>query len=380
MAGRTQVSIEGDRWLVNGRPTYQGRSYRSWPVEGLLLNSRMVNGIFDDENPLTRPLWRYPDTGQWDPERNTREFVEAMPLWRERGLMAFTLNLQGGSPLGYYRPEVVMEALARAGVDATEDQVWAGLPSMASQPWHNSAFDARGRLKEPYLRRLARILDRADELGMVVILGLFYQGQDERLEDEAAVVRAVEEACGWVLERGYSNVVVEICNECSVPRYEHEILRPHRVHELIERAQAVTHQGRRLLVSVSYGGGRVPDAAVARVADFLLMHGNGVTEPDRIARMVEEARALDGYRSMPVLFNEDDHYDFDKPWNNFLAAISRYAGWGYFDPGPGAGGKAAFGNYRDGYQNIPVDWGINTERKEAFFRLLAEVTGAGAVG
>ena len=37
---------------------------------------------------------------------------------------------------------------------------------------------------------MARIVDKADQLGMVVILGLFYFGQDQRLRDEAAVVYA----------------------------------------------------------------------------------------------------------------------------------------------------------------------------------------------
>jgi hypothetical protein len=98
------------------------------------------------------------------------------------------------------------------------------------------------------------------------------------------------------------------------------------------------------------------------------MHGNGVSDPGRIAQMVEEARAVPGYRPMPILFNEDDHFDFDKPLNNFLAALSRGASWGFFDPGKN--------NYRDGYQSPPVQWQPNTERKRAFFRLVAEITGA----
>ena len=70
-----------------------------------------------------------------------------------------------------------------------------------------------------------------------------------------------------------------------------------------------------------------------------------------------------------TLFNEDDHFDFDKDDNNMLAAISRYAGWGFFDfrfPGD---------KFEDGYQSIPVDWGINSDRKRGFFGLLAKVTG-----
>src|SRR4051794_12814896 len=78
-ARRTSVSIRGDAFLINGRPTYDGRTWRGHKVEGLLFNTRMVQGIFDDLNPRTRARWAYPDTRRWDPERNTRELVAAMP-------------------------------------------------------------------------------------------------------------------------------------------------------------------------------------------------------------------------------------------------------------------------------------------------------------
>ena len=102
--------------------------------------------------------------------------------------------------------------------------------------------------------------------------------------------------------------------------------------------------------------------------DFLLIHGNGVKDPDRIAEMVRQTRQVEGYRPMPILFNEDDHFDFDKPVNNMWRAIESYASWGYFDPGES--------NYRDGYQCPPVHWGINTDRKRAFFAKVKEITGA----
>ena len=44
---------------------------------------------------------------------------------------------------------------------------------------------------------MSRIVDRADQLGMVVILGYFYFGQDQRVTDEAAVVAAVDNATAW---------------------------------------------------------------------------------------------------------------------------------------------------------------------------------------
>lgn len=340
-ARRTSVAIDGDRFLVNGRPTYEGRRWRGMRIEGLLMNSRMVQGIFDDLNPETRSHWAYPDTGQWDPERNTREFIAAMPEWRRHGMLGFTINLQGGSPQGYSR----------------------------EQPWHNNGFHPDGTLRPQYLSRLERILDRADELGMVPIVGYFYFGQDERLESDDAVRRAVREATTWLLQKGYRNILVEIANECDNRAYQQPLIQAPRVHELIALAQSITRDGHRLPVSVSYNGGTIPHPNVVPVADFLLLHGNGVHDPARISQMVEDTRKVSGYRTVPILFNEDDHFDFDKPSNNFVSAVSQYASWGYFDYR--MKGEA----FDEGYQSVPVNWGISSNRKRGFFSLTKEITG-----
>ena len=338
---QTHVAIRGDEFYINGHPTYEHRAWNGHKIEGLLLNSRMVQGIFDDRNPATVQRWAYPDTGKWDAERNTREFLVAMPEWRAHGLLAFTINLQGGSPEGYSK----------------------------DQPWHNSAIESDGSLRSDYMGRLERVLDRADALGMVVILGYFYFGQDERLQDEAAVIRATDNATRWLLDRRYRNVIVEINNECNV-RYDHAILRPPRVHELVQRVQNARQGEARLLVSASYGGGTVPLENVVRKADFLLIHGNGVSDSEKIAEMVRRTRQVPGYSPKPILFNEDDHFNFEEPSNNFTAAVGEYASWGYFDPGKN--------DYQEGYQSPPVHWGLNTERKRGFFDLLTQITGASA--
>jgi hypothetical protein len=336
----TTVTIQANDVLINGQLTLKGVAWRGYRLEGLLPNSRMVQGVFDDLNPETRGRWAYPDTKAWDADRNTREFVAAMADWRRHGLLAFTLNLQGGSPEGYSQ----------------------------GQPWHNSAITEDGALRPAYMARVERILDEADRLGMAVILGLFYFGQDERIRDEQAVVRAVDGVVGWVLEKGYRNVLIEINNECNV-RYDHPILQPARVHELIARAKAVTRGGRRLLVSTSYGGNTLPGEAVLAASDFVLLHGNGVSNPDRIAEMVRQTRQLGAYTPKPIVFNEDDHYDFEKPWNNFVAATSEHASWGVFDF------RRQDEGFEEGYQSVPVNWGISSARKRGFFGLLREMTG-----
>jgi hypothetical protein len=336
----TEVAIRGDMFLINGKPTYAGRAWNGHKIEGLLFNSRMVQAIFDDLNPETVHLWAYPYTKKWDAERNTREFIAAMPSWRKHGLLAITLNLQGGSPQGYSK----------------------------NQPWHNSAFKEDGSLRDDYLRRLERVLDKADDLGMVVILGVFYFGQDERLKDEAAVRRGLDNAVDWVQGKGYRNVMIEVNNECNV-RYDHAILKPERVAELIERVKSRGRDGRRLLVSTSYGGGAIPSSAVVKASDFLLLHGNGQHQPELITKQIERTRQVPGYRKMPILYNEDDHFDFDQPRYNMLAAVEQYVSWGYFDfrmKGEGFG---------EGFQSVPVDWAISSARKRGFFAKVKEMTG-----
>ena len=182
------------------------------------------------------------------------------------------------------------------------------------------------------------------------------------------MIRAVENAVDWILEKGYTNVLIEVNNECNV-RYDHEILQPERVHELINLVKSKEKDGRRLLVSTSYGGGAVPKENVVKSSDFILLHGNGVKDPHKITAQVEATRNVAGYSGQPILYNEDDHFDFDQELNNFTAATAAYASWGFFDY------RMKDEGFEQGYQSVPVDWGINSDRKKGFFNLLKEITG-----
>jgi len=338
-ANQTIVGIKGEKFLINGKPTYKGIKWQGHSIEGLLMNSRMVQGIFDDTNPATAGQWIYPDTKKWDADRNTNEFIQAMDEWYAKGLLAFTINLQGGSPVGY-----------------------------GNNGWVNSAINAKGELKADYMARLEKILDGANEKGMVVILGIYYFGQDQLLADEAAVIKGVDNTIDWLFSKKYRNILIEINNEANV-KYDHAILQPERVHELILRVKAKEKNGYRYLAGTSYGGGTIPKENVVRASDFLLIHGNGVKDPARITDMVSKSRAVPGYQPMPILFNEDDHFNFDQPSNNFVEAVKAYASWGYFDY------RMKEEGFNDGYQSVPVNWGISSPRKKAFFDKLEEITG-----
>jgi hypothetical protein len=350
-ARRTTVSIRGDQFFINGRPTYAGREWQGHKVEGLLLNARVVQGIFDDKNPDTAGRWVYADTGKWDADRNTREFVGAMSEWQRHGLRCVVLNLQGGSPEGYSR----------------------------GQPWHNSALNADGTLDPAYMARLAQILDRADELEMAVMLGVFYFGQDQRLADDDACRRAVTNIVEWIAARGYGNVLLEIANECDNSSYDRDAIKAPRVVELIRLAQKrAAALGLPLPVSASFNGGAIPRPEVVRQADFVLFHGNGVSDPAHMVELIRSIRRTEGYVPKPIVDNEDDrpwrdaHQGWGRTGNNFVACVTNGVSWGYFDYRERGEG------FDEGYQSMPVNWRISSDRKRGFFGLLAEITGSPA--
>jgi hypothetical protein len=343
LAQKTVVSIRGNQFLINGKPTYEGRSWQGNTIEGLLMNSRMVQGIFDNLSVASADTFAYPDTKKWDATRNTNEFVAAMPLWKSYGLNAFTLNMQGGSPYGYGNFDFL-----------------------------NPGFNADGSLHPGYMQRLDKILGKADELGMVVILGLFYFGQDQRLKDEAAVIDATRNITHWLFDKGYRNVIIEINNETLgvIKQYDHEILLYPRVHELIDLVKSISRNGYRYLVSTSFPAQIVPTQNVLNTADFVLFHANALRDTQKYIEHIAKVKKAVGNRVMPIVINEDDNFNFASDSSHLAIALRNYISWGYFDYR-----KKGVTDLKVGYQSIPVDWGINSEDKKAFFNKVKEVTG-----
>jgi hypothetical protein len=247
---KTRISIEKEQWFINGEVTYRGAKAR-----GLLMNVRMVNTVFEDAR---RPAF--------DPTANTERFIEKVPEYVAHGIRAFTLNLQGGMP-GYERAV-------------------------------NSAFDAEGDLRKAYLERVRRVIEGCDRQGAAVILGCFYQRQDQVLKDEAAIRAGVVNTAQWVKGCGFTNVVLEVANEFGHGGFDHKVLKTAAGQvELIALAKKV-HPG--LLISTSDVRSGTVSKAVAEASDFLLVHFNG-TNVNEIPTRVKSLRDF----GKPVVCNED---------------------------------------------------------------------------
>ena len=249
---RTRLTLDGTRFRLNGGLTYPGQ-----PAQGMLLNVRMVNSVFQDDGKR-----------DFDPEKNTAEFVGKMPDYVTHGARAFTISLQGGYP-GYNGAR-------------------------------NSAFRSDGTLEPAYLARVARVIERADALGAVIILSLFYQRQDQVLRNEQAVRTGVIKAVDWVKQKGYRNIILEIVNEYGHPGFDHAVLRSDAgVADLIRLAQGRLPS---LPVSASTQGTARTTPRVAAASDLILVHFNQLAT-SAIPSRVRDLRSAN--RNKPIVCNED---------------------------------------------------------------------------
>ena len=272
-APRTHISIADSQWRLNGQITYPGT-----PTEGLLMNVRMVNAVFEDKA-----------RSGFDADENTTEFINKIPVYVAHGVLAFTLNMQGGFP-GY------------------EGAI-------------NSAFNPDGSLRKSYLRRIKRVIETYDRNGAAVILGCYYQRQDQILRDEKAVRTGVVNTVRWLERSGYTNVVLEIANEFNHSGFDHPILK--KAEGQVELIRLAKKTWPKLLVSTSgLGNGRLPDN-VCRASDFLLIHFNG-TKLDDIPKRIQ---ALKKY-GKPIICNEDQKYGQQAAQAARLS-VEHGASWGF---------------------------------------------------
>jgi len=269
----TRISIVSGKWHLNGKVTYPGA-----PAEGLLMNVRMVNSVFEDAKRV-----------EFDPDANTDRFIAQIPDYAAHGVRAFTICLQGGMP-GY------------------EGAV-------------NSAFNPDGSLRPTYLKRVRRVIEACDRQGLAVILGCYYQRQDQILRDADTVRAGIVAVVQWIKANGFTSVMLETANEFDHSGFDHAILRtPEGQIALIQLAKETYPD---LLVSVSgLGHGKAADR-VARVSDFILIHFNGTpldAIPARIAALKQFGK--------PIVCNEDEKVG-DQGAKAAELCVANGASWGF---------------------------------------------------
>ncbi len=290
------------------RQTYSGRAYRS-QARGKLMALGLTQAIFDGEIPSEQ---------RFDPDRNTDEVIKALDLYREHGVLAISVSLQGDRP-GY--GGAIGNTLEPGGQSASRG------PSV-------SAFRSDGSLKQEWLGRLRRLVEEADRRGMFVCLIYFQPGQDGIFDSPNAIVAATRNITDWLIESDLRNVIIDIAKEWDAEEYswDHGRFIPENIDRLIETVRDRFNAADYTLPIGASGSSRMsyPDS-LAQACDLVLIHGNGRTPGEKIRRL-REFQAM----SRTVWMTEDDNghettlANLSREKASADAVFHEGGGWGYF--------------------------------------------------
>lgn len=260
------------------------------PTRGKLMNARMINAVWD--NPT--------EYGAFDPDASTADFISHLAEYKSYGLLAFTIGLQGGN---------IANSQTAGNASAFNDDGTADLDGGTfASPGVNS-----------WWHRLGQVIEACDDLGLYVIVSIFYFGQDDHLTNNDACRTAVEQTAAYLIANGYRNTLVDIVNEWTGDQYLHSILNtnanPNGVAELIQIFQdEFTGLGWQPPAGASLGGigsGAGHTGAVATQADIVLPHGNGSSVADVTTGMAWHV----ANQAYPAVVNEDhaDDHNYTNP-------------------------------------------------------------------
>ena len=316
---KTKISISGNQFLINGRLTYSEIDNANPKSLGLLWNMRLIQGVFEDLFGLEN---QYKLCGlKFDPEKNTDDLIKALPEWYAYGIRAITVGFQGGWPV----------------TQAMVDQ------------FNCNPFGEDGlHLNEGFASRMDRLIRAADEIGMIIIVNIFYWAQANRLKNGTAVRNALKTACNFLRDNKYTNVLIDVVNEFSIRRFIHPIIATEDgVSSLIELAK---EESGGILTSSSPGGHTLADQAI-QASDFVLIHLNGATRTSAY-----QALKNPNYIGKPIVCNEANPC-----CSRVDVCLDLHASFGYYN------------NYTK--QLLPSDWRILPGEDLFFARRVARAVG-----
>lgn len=319
------VREAGGTW----KKTYSSLGFRP-EAAGRLMNLRIAQGIYHDE-------WM--TEVRFDPEKNTDRLILALDNYREHGILAISVSLQGGNP-AYERHDKIKR-----------DRPYKLGPGKGALV---SAFHPDGSLKQAWMKRLLRLQRDLDRRGMILDLLIFYQHQDEVLQNPQAIDRALANVVDWLIENNCRNVILEIANEHDAGSYDHDRYIHHKMGHLIQLARSRFREKKAafaLPISASTVGKMQVWEGVRTQGDLTIIHGNRRTPAEKRARVAE--LVADAAMPGPIYMNEDDNgrettlENLKKELDSCDAVFASGGSWGYmpwvqlqvfpfrhFQPGP----------------------------------------------
>lgn len=288
---KTNLTVKDTLFSINGNLTYSEIPNCPKEYHGLLMNSRMIQGVFDDKANSSR----FNRFGKiFNAENNTNELISALQQWYDSGLRAITVGFQGGGPCF----------------------------TIDNYTIENNPYSSDGKtIDSAYLARMKKILTVADDIGMIVIVSLFYGSQSRFFSDDLAIMHAVKTASNWLRDEKFTNVIIEIANEHDVPCFKRNPV-VYNECEVVSLMEIARRESGGMPVGCSGMGGTFHKEIIC-ASDVVLIHGNSLTR-QYFYNLIQKVKSVKP--NTPIVCNEDS-----QAISNMTVAMREGVSWGYYN-------------------------------------------------
>jgi len=329
------ITFNQSKIFYNGNVTYPNSK-----VEGSLMTVRVANGIFDDkvnpsffdDFPLVCGLnsWEFNNATYvfWNASENTQRLVQAIPEYKSYGINAITVNMQGGCSCS-------------RGISGTGQ--WVDNNPYLKYPNGTLYVDPA------YLNRIDSVIQTAKDNEVIVVLGVIYFGQAPRIPSSADKLEATRLIVNHVMEKNFSNVMIETGNEVSGGVYL----------DMVKLVKNMTANNS-FFIPAGYSNGFNQNHSddYLSVADVVFVHPTYLTWDDaNITEFVNDYKNKTAYRGQPIIMTEDDK---DSTVKYLLQSADAGLGWGYY-------------NDKE-KQSVPANFSVYSDNDKLFFGTVKNLT------
>ena len=291
-----------------------------------------------------------------DIERNKKDFIENLYIWRKSGVNLITVGLQSPNPFDEYYKKVREQ-------DKSKDI-----------SFKSSAIKSDGSLDYIFLENTLEIIKAADNLGFAVLVNILSSSSEDMFDDEFALINGIFNAVDWIVEAGGKNynILVNI-TDISHTFYKSSVLNGDRIIKLFKSIRKKTGE------DIILGAGIKTYTNISEknieeyisLSDFIPIYANYTKSNHNTKKMLENIFFLKNKTislKTPIIMVKGD--DLSEKYNsygknNLIEALENNISWCYYD--------------KYGFvipANKSINWDINSSpKKKKFAETIRKIAG-----
>jgi len=284
-------------------------------------------------------------------ERNKNEFIENLKEWCKSGVNLITVGLQSPNPFDEYYKKAREQDKSK------------------NISFKSSGLKSDGTLDFAYLENAEEIIKAANSLEFTVLVNILSPSCENIFEDEFAIINGIFNIIDWLLEKNFSNILVNI-TDISHTFYKSSVLNGSRIINVLKSVKEKVKNniilGAGIKTFANVNTKNIEEYII--LSDFIPIYANNTKSNYNTKKMIENIYFFkkimrDKGREVPIIMAKGD--DLSEQYNsygknNLIEALENNISWCYYD--------------KDGFVILPVNWDKNSSmEKQRFFEIVENI-------